>query len=267
VKKIVFSLITIIILFALSACSEKDNPTEAKIYGYILEQFVTQEAVLQITDPTADSGTDFRALYAYEIVADDGWSPRQSSNAGYDLNWGTLRTGYIVPDDSRRTWFDNDYLPGAFRVKNSEALRLYRKVDVEVTAGPLYSFELGALPMHCVPNWNGENEDAIKLSDLLAAFEGYSQITLTAYDDYSMDYTTEQIQDGYYLLNSEVTTFPGFNDEMNGGQKRFKKLAKITVDGNAGEVDFSTAAPETADLQISLPISFSGYEATELTGY
>ena len=266
-KKSIFSLLTILILFAFTACSEKDSPTAAKIYGYKLEQFVTLEAVLQITDPSADAGTDFRALYTYEIVADDGWSPRNSSNAGYDLAWATFSAGYIVPDDQRRTWFDNDNLPGAFRVKNSESLRLYRKVDVEDNNGLAYFLELKALPMHCIQNWNGENEDAIKLSDLLAAFDGYTQVTLTAYDDYGRDYTPEQIQDGYYLLNSEVTTFPSFNDEMTGGQKRVKKLSKITADGSSTEVTHSTAAPETTDLQITLPSSFAGYEATELTDY
>ena len=266
-RKIFFSLLTVLLLLSFTACSEDDNTTDPKIYGYLLEQFVSTDAVIQITDPSAEANTDFRDLYTYEIVASDGYSPRNSSNAGYDLDWDVLKAGYIVPDDNRRTWFDNPDMPGAFRVKDATNLRLYRKVDIEDSLGTTYYVELGSLPVHQIENWDGELEDAIKLSDLLTPFAQYEGVTLYAYDDYAKEYTPEQIQDGYYFPQSEVSTFPTFNDSMQGGQKKFKKLAGIVVGGVAGSIDYDNAASSSTDLDITLPETFGGYEATELIDY
>lgn len=264
-KKLTLSLIAVLLLLAFTACSEKDNTTDAKIYGYLLEQFVTQDAVTQITDPSADAEADFRTLYNYEIIAGDGFSPRLSSNAGYDLNWSIFKTGFIVPDDNRRTWFDNPDIPGAFRVKDATKIKLYRKVDVTDSTGTGNYCELHSFSTHQVENWNGEQEAAIKLSDLIVSFSDVSGVTLAAADGYSKDYSLEQIQDGYYLLESEVTTFPSFNADMAGGLKKFKKLATIRVNGTATDVPYYNAT--VADLEINLPTTFAGYEATELLNY
>ncbi|HQQ67786.1 MAG TPA: hypothetical protein PLX77_03050 [Candidatus Cloacimonadota bacterium] len=264
-KKAIFSLLLLGMLLAFTACSENDNGTDPKIYGYILEQFVGKEAVNLITDPEPEEGDDFRGLYNYEIVASDGFSPRNSSNAGWDLKWDVLKTGYIVPDDNRRTWFDNADIPGAFRVKDATKINLYRKVEIADTTGVGVYFELGGMTTHQIENWNGEQEPAIKLADLIAHFTDITGVTLLAADGQTMDYTLEQIQDGYYLLESEKTTFPSFNDEMNGLQKKFKKLATIRVNGTAGTVTYLNA--NTPDLEITLPEGFAGYTATELIDY
>src|SRR5690554_5644691 len=109
--------ILLALLLLISACSENDNPTSVTITGYSLDQFVRQADVIAITDYEADPEEDFRDLYAYQIIAEDGWSPRNSSNAGYDLPWNVYRSGYLVPDDQNRTWFEDAEIPGAFRVK------------------------------------------------------------------------------------------------------------------------------------------------------
>lgn len=263
--KAIFSLLLLSMLLMFTACSEKDNGTDPKIYGYILEQFVNKVAVNLITDPEPDEGDDFRGLYNYEIVASDGFSPRNSSNAGWDLKWEVLKTGYIVPDDNRRTWFNNSELPGAFRVKDATKFNLYRKVEVADTTGVGVYFELGGLTTHQIENWDGEQEASIKLSDLIAHFSNVTGVTLLAGDGYSKDYTLEQIQDGYYLLQSEVSTFPTFNDDMAGGLKKFKKLASVRVNGTPGTITYLNAA--TPDLEIALPESFSAFERTELVDY
>jgi len=55
----------------------------------------------------------------------------------------------------------------------------------------------------------------------------YDSVRFTAPDGYVKYYNPKQIHDGYYLLNSEVTTFPSFNASMPGSQKKFKKLASV----------------------------------------
>ncbi|HCX59630.1 MAG TPA: hypothetical protein DG355_03105, partial [Candidatus Cloacimonas sp.] len=124
----------------------------------------------------------------------------------------------------------------------------------------------GALPIHSIANWDGANEDAIKLSDLLTDHSGYDNITLMASDGYSKDYNTEQIADGYYLLESERTTFPTFNEEMNNSMKRFKYIDRIVVN-----MDFGTDIPlyenadaEDADISFTFPELYDGFDGVEL---
>ena len=75
--------------------------------------------------------------------------------------------------------FLDDTTPGAFEVKNAASIRLYRRIVVADTLGNAHYIELGALPIHSIANWDGANEDAIKLSDLLTDHSGYDNITLT----------------------------------------------------------------------------------------
>lgn len=259
----------VVILLIFTACSEDDDTTSTAIYGYSMDQFVNQAEILAITDSEADQEEDFRNLYAYQILAEDGFSPRNSSNAGYDLDWDVFSQGYLVPDDEMRVWFSDPEIPGAFRVKNTNEIRLYRKVEIQSDSKQASFIELGALPVSEVQNWDETPEDAIRLSDLVVAYEDYESITLAASDGYTQSYTPEQIADGYYLLESEVTTFPSFNEDMDGGQKKFKKLASITVTGGSTvEHEAWDNTPEDkADLTITIPELFDGFEATELTDF
>lgn len=264
-----FIALVALALLSITACSEDSNPTAPAIYGYSLEQFVPLNDVIAITDYEADADSDFRDLYAYQIIADDGWSPRNSSTAGYDLSWDQLRSGYLVPDDQHKTWFPDPLLPGAFRVKNAHEIRLYRHVRVQHNDGEAYHVQLGALPVEVVENWNAACEMSVRLSDIILGYEGYDSVTLVSEDGYSQSYTPEQIEDGFYHLETEVTTFPTFNDDMSGGQKRFKKIASITIHGGT-EVQheaWGNAAEEEADLTITLPTYLDAYDSTELTDY
>jgi hypothetical protein len=196
--------------FALSrhAAALVDNGLQRKrqanrpnIYGYKLNQFISQTAVRDLVDPTQADSTDFRSLFAYEIVSadEDGWSPRLSVNAGYDLNWEFFKEGFLVPSDNRKTWFPPALgLPGAFKVKNAGTVRLYRKVDVESWRDSK-CVELKGLQIHSVENWNGTQEDAIKLSDLLQGVSQADSIAFIAWDGYSKVYNWDQVNDGYYL--------------------------------------------------------------------
>ncbi len=269
-KKTLFLLITILALLLLSACSEKDdNPTDTNIYGYSLDQFIDKAVVTDSLDATAADSLDFRNLFNYEIVGSDGFSPRSSSYAGYDLDWNSFKAGYIVPSDGNRTWFADASLPGAFRVRNTSTLRLYRKVEVAAGAKSTKDVELKGLTAYQIPNWNSVSEAAIKLSDLVQGIAAYDSIKFVAFDGYTKYYNSAQIADGYYLLNSEVTTFPTLNGEMAGSLKKFKKLAAVEAMGatTAQTYSFALADSTNADVAFTIPASFEGFTNTALTDY
>lgn len=268
-----FILIGFVLLLLITACSEKDNPTDTNIYGYSLDQFITKIAVRNIVDLTAADTTDFRSLFKYEIVSADAdhWSPRSSVNTipfGYDLNWSLFKQGFLVPSDNRKTWFPAALgLPNAYKVKNAGTVRLYRKVDVE-SGRAEKSVELKSLSLYPVQNWLSATEDAIKLSDLMQGIATADTIRLVAVDGYSKDYTLDQINDGYYLLTSEVTTFPTYNSSMTNSLKKFKKLARLEViGGDAQAFNFTYTDSSTANISFTIPESMTGYQSTVLTDY
>lgn len=270
-KNYLVVLVALAMMLGFTACSDKDNGTEVKILGYSLDQFVTIADAIQITNPADNENTDYRSLYAYEIVSSDGWSPRQSVNAGYDLLWNTFKSGYLVPADNKRSWFAGDTIPGAFRVKNADKIRLYRQIGVQDTVNASVPQELGALTTYTVTNWSGEDEEAIKLSDLLQGYAGYSTVTLFAVDGYSKTYEADMIADGYYLLSSERTTFPSYNDNPDIGNslKRFKYIATMQVNMAAKNVigPHGNANSDKADLVIDFPQHFDAFTSTVLTDY
>lgn len=268
-KKYVVLLVALAMMLGFTACSDDDdNGTQADILGYSLDQFVTMADAIGITGAANDT-IDYRSLYAYEIVGADGFSPRGSVNAGYDLLWNTFKSGYLVPSDNKRTWFPGDTVPGAFKVKNAAHIRVYRQIGVCGTADECLPQELGALPTYTVTNWNDEDEEAIKLSDLLQGYDGYSTVTISAVDGYSKTYDAEKIADGYYLLTSERTTFPTFNGEMEGSMKKFKHIATMQVNTTTknGIGPHGNAPIEKANLVIDLPEHFDSYTSTKLTDY
>jgi hypothetical protein len=269
-KKLLFILLVLVAML-LSSCSEKDdNPTDVNIYGYKLEQFIPKTAVHDLITTDENDLTDYRNLFSYEIVSADAnaWSPRLSSYAGYDLSWANFKEGFYVPSDEKKTWFANPALPGAFKVRNAGTFKLYRKVDV-VGGRSTKEVELRGLQLSCIINWSGTNEEAIKLSDLLQGLSSYSSVTLIATDGFSRTYTPEQIADGCYLLNSEVTTFPSFNTTTpTSGQWKLKKLARVNV--TTAEIQmfpFRNADHEYANISFSIPADLSGYTKTLMTNH
>ncbi len=268
-KPRLFIIIAIIALL-IGACSEKDKDNNtATIYGYRLEQFVDIDAVRLVVDPTEADTTDLRMLFAYEIVSSaDGFSPRASSYAGYDLPWEEFERGYIVPSDQNRTWFPNPLLPGAFKIRDTGLFRLYRKIDVKTEHGETL-VELKGLPLHQIMNWDGENETAIKLSDLLTGIAEYDSLRIVCFDGFGLDkyYLPEAVNDGYYLLTTERTIFP--TATLPNNQKRMKKVEYLELFGASSALDnsFALCPSEEADLVLNLPENLSSYQKTELPGY
>ncbi len=265
-KKLTYLIFIALLLFGLFACSEDDKPTDARILGYSLDQFIDANTVrAEITSDPEDT-EDYRALFNYELVASDGFTPRQGQTGGYDLPWEILQAGYFVPSDNHSTWFPNHNLGGAFKVKNAELIRLYRKVVVSCGASSA-DCELLGLTVEEVENWGGEMEPAIRLNQFVSAVADYDSVRFTAPDGYVKYYNPKQIQDGYYLLNSEVTTFPSFNASMPGSQKKFKKLASVEIMGAGAdpELVFALSPQDKADLSFPIPRELGSFQSTDLT--
>lgn len=264
-------MLSIIAIFGMVACSEKDdNPTDVGVYGYKLDQFITKSAVAAHIDSTAADSTEFRNLYNYEIVSGtDGFSPRLSANAGYDLNWSAYKEGFLVATDGNKTWFADATLPHAFQVQETGLFRVYRKIDIVTESKGTKSAELRGLSIYPITNWDGNTEDAIKLSDLLTGIAAYDSVQIICYDGYGTDkyYQSAAINDGYYLLNTERTIFP--TASLPNNQKKMKKVAYLNVIGatSAQNNDFELAPNDAADFTFDVPASLTGYIQTELTGY
>lgn len=246
----------------LFACSEKDDdPTDVNVYGYRLGQFIDQAAVAALVDSAPDS-LDLRNLFAYEIIAADGWSPRQSVNAGYDLSWALFNDCFLVPSDNNRVWHFNENLPSAYKVRDVLEFRAYRKIDVKTGRGD-QAVELRGLPIHQIENWDGEMEAAVKLSDLLQGVSAYDSLSIVCYDGYGSDkyYHSEPVNLGYYLLETERTIFPGA--DLPNNQKKMKKVEYIQLYGAVpAEHSFANADHDQADLTVARPTSMTGFEST-----
>jgi hypothetical protein len=271
-KKLLLLLFAIPMLIVFFGCSEKDdNPVDVNVYGYKLDQFIIQSLVADSIDTDAPDTLEFRNLYAYEIVSgEDGFSPRQSSYAGYDLNWGQFKEGFLVPSDNFRTWFADPSLPGAFRVRNTGYFRMYRKIDVIAPDESSRMVELRGLPSYTISNWDGNDETAVKLSELLTGLAAYDSVSIICYDDYGVGkyYHQDDINDGYYLLETERTIFP--TASLPNNQKKMKKVSYLRVHGAANVThtnDSELAPQESADMIFTVPASLDGFEETELPDY
>jgi len=202
------------------------NPTTA----YSLEQFVPKAVTDALTNIT--NTTESRALFAYRMIASDGfdpWNDRQRD----DLLWGDFTTGYLLPDKDFRSYFEAEEIPNTYNVKFLQTIALFRTITVvKPTGTEEVIFEIGALPTSIQPNYSGNDEPAIKLSDLITPYiiatdQHRCIFTLTAADGREEVYTWEEIQAGYFSLELDRTTFPTMPD-MPGAKRGLRNLMKIT---------------------------------------
>lgn len=172
---------------------------------------------------------DARNLYAYRIEGEDGFS---ASVKGYpDNTWDHMNKGYVMAA-SRRVIFPDELidLPGAYNVKYARDIWINRKIDV--TAADSSSI-VRLADMQTTPvEYEGEFEDAAPLSEIVNSYisdpENY-MYNLQALDGYSLssDLTWDQLQTGYWLMESERSYFTP--DSLSSGKYRVKYLERIMV--------------------------------------
>ncbi len=187
-------------------------------------------------DPWVDPDTvewDMRPLHGYRPVGSDGFNPHD--DRGYDdLYWEWMSLGFIFVE-TRNVIFPDSLidLPGAFNVNDTNEFLIFRKLNVIV---PFDSFlvEFDDITPTPVLNPDSVMENALPLSDFLPD----TIVTLGpenyAYKVRGMDgfpsnrpLTWEQLQAGYWLLDTEKTWF--LADSLQTGHYKVQALARIEV--------------------------------------
>ena len=208
--------------------------------GYALDQFVSEVDVNAYLD---EDGFDTRALFAVEIVSSDedgNWSPRLRDVG--DLRWDQFVTGNVLPEQSGKTFFADESIPGTFNVKHATYFKLYRKLDVALD-GTTTTFETGAFEtseITYIKNDETRTEIGFSLVNLISDYvtedpEDYSYY-FTAADgwentDTSNLFSWEDIQCGYWLTEENKAIF--LNEDTTLKWKSVKVLEKI----NLAEID------------------------------
>jgi hypothetical protein len=182
---------------------------------------------------TAKSGDKFdrRVLFGYRCVGGDGF---YAGIKGYsDISWAALGVGHIMTA-SRNVIFPDDKidLPGAYNVKETRHIYIYRKFDVD-SLGTTNLVELQDIESSktTIENHDGDQEAALPLAAFIEqVVVNPSDYTynLRSVDDYGPDALTwAQLQTGYWLLESEKTIFT--DTFLEGGKYKLKELDKIVV--------------------------------------
>jgi len=201
-----------------------------------LDDLVSEDLIPPYTSD--EESHDARRLYAYQIEGEDGFSAHR--DRGYPNNtWDQMALGYILTS-TRRVIFPDDVidLPGAYNVRDTRHVRIWRKFDVEiVSADTTVFYELAGLPIVQRPDADGVDEDAIDLAGFIHQLVDDERLDdpdahvyhLTAIDGYGTadPLTWTQLQTGYWLLVSQRTRFS--DPELSSGQYRLRMLERITV--------------------------------------
>ncbi|MDD4155992.1 MAG: hypothetical protein PHY08_05405 [Candidatus Cloacimonetes bacterium] len=252
----------------LTACSEKDDndpiiptdqvpPQRASVpnYSFIMpdvSEIVTDTTIIYkdnevqatslenfidkvITDSLANTDKESRRLFTYELISEDGFSPRTRNEN--DLTWDTFKTGFLLPNEDFRSYFDMPI--STYNVKFLNEIAAYRTIIIEKADGEEVLFQLksSSLTPTEIPNYDEELEQAISLSAFITEYvtanpQNYNY-EFIALDDYAKVYDWNLMQAGYWLISSERTTFPSIADEdMENSMRKFKGLMKIRLIDN-----------------------------------
>jgi len=175
---------------------------------------------------------DSRPLYAYEITGADGFSAH--ANRGYANNtWVQLTQGAIVLSTKRISFPAELGLPGAYNVSDVARIVVQRKFDL-VTPDTTAFVEFRTVTPVEVTNHDGLPEMALPLSrfvdpEVIATPEAYAY-NMRSVDDFGPTETMswEQLQTGYWLIDSERTIFT--DASLAGGRYKLRYLEKILAE-------------------------------------
>jgi hypothetical protein len=176
---------------------------------------------------------DMRPLHGYRMVGSDGFNPHD--NRGYiDCYWDWLGLGYVFVE-SRDVIFPDELidLPGAYNVHDTAEILAFRMMKV-VTPFDSFLVEFDDITPVQVQNPDSVMEDALPLVDFvpdtivtlgadnfhykIVAVDGFTQNT---------PLTWEQLQIGYWLLDTEKTWF--LSDTLHSGQYKIQAAAVMEI--------------------------------------
>jgi len=171
------------------------------VAAYPVEQFIS-----------LDGKVDSRGLYAYEIVADDGYSSRGS---GRDIKWEEFRGGYYLPSEKNRTYYPEGTTK--WSVKGAEKFNLYRAIEVIApNHDDIVLYEVDA--MEQIQSLHPEiyTGKVIPLKNFVSSYitkkpEDFDY-KLATVDEMIVEFTWEQLQEGYWSVDADRAFFPNIED-------------------------------------------------------
>jgi hypothetical protein len=265
-KKIILLGLMVAFVLLFTACSEDDNDDNGVgpeiNYAYSLEQFVPEDIFTDLIIHNEEDDYDWRELFYFWLVADDGYNPRPAGND--DLNWSDMAQGYYFPADKNRIRFPQyDSLGvGAYNVKWMETVYVYRGVRTNINDTLSVVFEFNGMNVEQVENYDGVMENAIALADFIPEHvTSLDSVSFTAIDDYTQVYYPVEIEAGYWLIDSQKTIFPGL--DLPGSKKKFKLLKSMQIFGEYVEIpeyiNPAMADENSSDWSFSFPEDLSDY--------
>ncbi len=262
-------LISILLIVAFGCSKDSDNPvTDNSLKAYQLNQFFPIENVIPlIANSSIEDSIDYRNLFAFNISAADGFSPR---NRGYkDLPWNDFQNGYYIPELTQKTYFEDFTAQGikAYNVKTATNFEAYRAFKLIKPDQSVAICELNGYTPVQIENYDGEPENSIKLTDLIPTTEitQIDSVEFIAVDGYHKTYSSAEFNDCYWLLNSQKTMFP--NTDLDGSKKKFKYLEKVVVYGTQTSVEepFVCNFADTHDTAFEIPENLDNYNSVDWT--
>jgi len=259
-SKLTFLLSAIIVVMFAFGCSEKDStgnddptgippelseipeliiaiPDSANLVNYTSElvdydgEDVIAYSLTQFLDLDRDYTTELE--YSYELVSDDGYSPREGGNP--ELTWIQFETGYLLPTEKYRTFFPSDDIETAYDVKYASNINLYRTITVVSADGTQIPFQTGAIDTTGVYHQAGNGEfytdPGFELAEFISEYVTGSpeehEYHFTNSEDETEIITWENIQAAYWLTTRNKAVF--INDEGEEIRSSFKHLIKIEL--------------------------------------
>lgn len=192
------------------------------VTGYNLVQFLDFDR----------SGVD-ELEYTYEIVSDDGYTPRQGGNP--DLSFAQFETGYLLPSEKFRTFFPDEAIASAYNVKYALQINLYRTVVVVDADGTEITFQTGAFETETVhhqsSNGSWYDDPGFAMENFISEFVTEEPVDFdyyfTASDEYSVSFTWEDIQTSWWLPDQNKVVF--LNADGTEYHSSFKYLIRIEL--------------------------------------
>jgi len=201
--------------------------------GIILNEIISQNLVEPWLDPDSVAW-DMRPLHAYRTVGSDGYSPHSHANHYQDLWWDWMSLGYILVE-SRDVIFPDAWidLPGAYNVDDTEEILVFRILKV-VTPIDSFLVEFDDITQTQVLNPDTVLEAALPLADfvpdtIMALGPENYQYKIVGIDDFTQNtpLTWEQLQVGYWLLQTEQTWF--LSDTLHTGHYKIKAAERLEI--------------------------------------
>ncbi len=259
-KKLLLIVTTLVVMILFTACSEKDStsnngdtleppvlaqtpdeviafPDSAALVNYEMTQveyegeMVDAYGLAQFAEVDRDFIEEIE--FDYEIVADDGYSPRPGGNP--ELTWEQFQTGYLLPTKKFRTFFPSDDIDTAYNVKWAKDLNLYRTVVVVDVEGTHIPFQIGSIDTvgvyHQAGNGNFYTDPGFELSEFISEYVTENpedfEYHLTASNAETEIFNWEDIQAAYWLTTQNKAVF--LNDDGTEFHSSFKHLIKIEL--------------------------------------